>query len=82
MSDVPFERHNEEQTDTWNFLNCDVILGTYPSTYIEPMRKFNRESWGNIKLVLEEENSVINRCPPGQRSVAKVDQHICDESSI
>lgn len=78
MPDVEFERHNEEQTDSWNFLNCDVILGKYPDTYIKPMRKSNIESWKNVRLVLEDNDSVMNRCPPGNRPAPKNEQHVCD----
>jgi len=40
-----------------------MVLGTYPDSYIKPMRKYNKESFGNLKLVLEEDNSIKNRCP-------------------
>jgi hypothetical protein len=56
------DRTAQEATDTWNYLNCDMILGKYPPTYINPMRKYNKESWGNIKLTIEDPDSIAHRC--------------------
>ena len=76
MPDTPMDQYNKEQTDSWNFLNCDMILGTYPDTYINPMRKFNKESFGNLKFVIEEENSIKNRCPKKDHGVPVKDRGI------
>jgi hypothetical protein len=36
-------------------------MGTYPDTYIKPMRKYNAESFANIKLVIED-YTLAHRC--------------------
>lgn len=36
-------------------------MGTYPDKYIDPMRKYNAESFANIKLVLED-YTLDHRC--------------------
>ena len=67
MPDTEMTDANQRDTDAWNFLNCDLILGTYPDTYIKPLRKFNKESFGNLKLTLENDNSLRHRCPPNSK---------------
>jgi len=54
MPDTPMDEAAQNATDTWNFLDCERVLGEYVETYIEPMRKANRESWNNLKFSLED----------------------------
>tara|TARA_B110000285_G_C15075702_1_gene590595 strand:- start:961 stop:1311 length:351 start_codon:yes stop_codon:yes gene_type:complete len=62
MPDTPMDKESELNTDAWNFVNCDHVLSTYPPKYIDPQRVYNKESWGNIKLTIENPNSVAHRC--------------------
>lgn len=41
MSDTEMNDDHKYHTDSWNFINCDMVTAQWVEKYIQPMRKYN-----------------------------------------